>query len=102
MGQNHGEYFWENSTGCPDGKKKIWSSKLDSNNNATTTNGHLFRGRIRQIKLRNVSAGKKVVYRVQLIEHPILRIPNLNFPNLRCVFFFVFYITSYIGIFGVF
>ena len=23
-------------------------------------------------------------YLVQLIEHPILRIPNFNFPNLRC------------------
>ena len=32
------------------------------------------------------------LYLVQLIEHPILRIPNFNFPNLRCckVFFFSF------------
>jgi hypothetical protein len=31
----------------------------------------------------------EVHYLVQLIEHPILRIPNFNFPNLRCckVFF---------------
>ena len=31
----------------------------------------------------------KIFYLVQLIEHPILRIPNFNFPNLRCckVFF---------------
>ena len=26
----------------------------------------------------------KIFYLVQLIEHPILRIPNFNFPNLRC------------------
>ena len=41
-------------------------------------------------------------YLVQLIEHPILRIPNFNSPNLRCckVFFFLFNITSYVGIFG--
>ena len=25
-----------------------------------------------------------IFYLVQLIEHPILRIPNFNFPNLRC------------------
>ena len=24
------------------------------------------------------------IYLFQLIEHPILRIPNFNFPNLRC------------------
>ena len=43
---------------------------------------------------------------VQLIEHPILRIPNFNFPNLcnvlQSVFFFLFNITSYIGIFWVY
>ena len=36
---------------------------------------------------------------VQLIEQPILRIPNFNFPNLRCckVFLFLFFfIKSYI------
>ena len=27
---------------------------------------------------------KHLYYLVQLIEHPILRIPNFNFPNLRC------------------
>jgi hypothetical protein len=59
VGQNYGEYFWENSTGCPDGQNKIWSSKLDSNKNAITTKGHLLRGKRRQIKLRNVSVGKK-------------------------------------------
>ena len=41
-------------------------------------------------------------YLVQLNDHPILRIPNFNFPNLRCckVFFsfFLFIITIYIGI----
>ena len=44
----------------------------------------------------------EVVYLVQLIKHPNLRIPNFNLPNLRCckVFFFLFDITSYIGIFG--
>ena len=33
----------------------------------------------------------KIFYLVQLIEHPILRIPNFNFPNVRCckVFFFL-------------
>ena len=36
-------------------------------------------------------------YLVQLIEHPIFRIPNFNFPNLM---FFLFNIASYIGIFG--
>ena len=25
-----------------------------------------------------------ILYTVQLIEHPILQIPNFNFPNLRC------------------
>ena len=41
------------------------------------------------------------MYLVQLIEHPILRIPNFNFPNLRCCkLFFLFNIKSYIGIFG--
>ena len=36
-------------------------------------------------------------------EQPILRIPNFNFPNLRCCemfFFFHFNIKSHIGIFG--
>jgi len=66
VGQNLGEYFWENSEGCPDGKKKIWFSKLDSNNNATTTNGHLLRGRRRQIKLRNVSVGPRSSLRMAM------------------------------------
>ena len=41
-------------------------------------------------------------YLVQLIKHPILQIPNFNFPNLRCckVVLSFWYITSYIGIFG--
>ena len=41
-------------------------------------------------------------YLVQLIKHPMLRIPNFNFPNSRCckVFFFLFNTTSYSGIFG--
>ena len=40
---------------------------------------------------------KSVYYLVQLIKHPILRIPNFNFPNLRCckVFFFLFNIKIY-------
>ena len=36
-----------------------------------------------------------VLYLVQVIEHPILQIPNFNFPNLRW-----YKMTSYIGIFG--
>ena len=42
-----------------------------------------------------------IIYLVQLIEQPILRIPNVNFPNLRCCkCFYLFNIKSYIGIFG--
>ena len=43
-------------------------------------------------------------YLVQLIKHQILRIPDFNFPNLRCckVFFFLFNITSNVGIFWVY
>ena len=39
-------------------------------------------------------------YLVQLIEQPILRIPNFNFLNLRCCKVFSFFcVESYIGIF---
>ena len=36
--------------------------------------------------LSPMEAGMKVriIYLVQLIEHPILQIPNFDFPNLRC------------------
>ena len=46
---------------------------------------------------------KHGLYLVQPIEDTILRIPNLNSPNLRCcqVLFFLFNITSYNGM-GVF
>ena len=40
------------------------------------------------------------IYLVQLIEHPILWIPNFNFPNSRCCIFFLFNKMSYIGIYG--
>ena len=61
-----------------------------------------------ELKKRTFSWGRWILhlnvrsyYLVQFIEHPILRIQNFNFPNLRrCkVFFFLFNITSYIGIF---
>ena len=39
------------------------------------------------------------IYLIQLIEHPILQIPNFNLPNLRCCkVFFLFNIKSYTGI----
>ena len=42
----------------------------------------------------------KSLYLIQLIENPILWIPNFHFPNLRCCkVFWYFDITSYIGIF---
>jgi hypothetical protein len=34
---------------------------------------------------------QKDLYLVQLIEQPILRIPNFNFPNLRCCKAFLFF-----------
>ena len=37
---NLGEYFWENSTGCPGGDGNVWSTKHENSNNATTK-GHL-------------------------------------------------------------
>ena len=43
-----------------------------------------------------ISEGKFLPkYLIQLIEHPILGIPNFNIPNLRCWKV----LTSYIGIF---
>ena len=46
----------------------------------------------------------QVLFLVQLIEQPILRIPNFNFLDSSCckVFLFIFCGKSYIGIFDVF
>ena len=55
VGFNLGEYFWKNSTECPDGDGNVWSTKHPEYSNNVTTKGHLV-----QIGLRisGVQVGK--------------------------------------------
>ena len=49
----------------------------------------ILKGNLDSILSRSPSVKIQIMHLLQLIKHPILRIPNFNFPNLRCckVFF---------------
>ena len=98
----------ERDANAPEMMAEMSSGGLDSTLDDTHHDSQMLTQDESQIEAQQMSQDEEVciffflnLHFVQLIEHPILRIPNFNFPNLRCCkVFFLFNITSYIGIFG--
>ena len=91
----------ERDANAPEMIAEMSSGGLDSTLDDTHHDSQMLTQDESQIEAQQMSQDEEVcifflnLHLVQLIEHPILRIPNFNFPNLRCCkFFFLFNIPN--------